>query len=365
MAGVYIHIPFCKSKCAYCDFYSHGRYNTDLQTSFMHALANEWLQRQHEITEPIRTVYIGGGTPSCLSTTHLDEICSFFREHNSIDEFTIEVNPEDIDDRLLRFIEDSPVNRVSMGVQSLVDDELRFIGRRHDAAKAERAVEALRQAGIKNISCDLIFGLPLQTFESWKYSLDRMTDSINPEHLSAYLLSYEHGTRLYAMRSKGALQEAGEDLIHDMYDYLCTASAKAGYEHYEISNYARPVFRSRHNSSYWTYTPYLGLGPGAHSFDGIDRAANIPDQKLYIESRGLIAETEHLTPDERTNERIMIGLRTLEGLDISTFDKYDEIKKSAMPYIANGQLILKDDRFLSVAENAWMLTDSILVDLFV
>lgn len=362
MAGLYIHIPFCGSKCAYCDFYSLGKSDRELKKQFVTTLRNEWEQRQGEIEDRFQTVYIGGGTPSLLPPELLSEVIAIGSECTYADEFTIEVNPEDVSDDFARMISDSPVNRVSMGVQSLSDAELSAIGRRHDSATAIKAYEHLRKAGIDNISCDLIFGLPGQSLDSWNRSLSRMLE-LKPEHLSAYILSYEHGTRLYALRNRGEITEASDTLIESMYDLLLTYTRQGGYEHYEISNYSLPGSKSKHNASYWNYTPYLGLGPGAHSFMNGQRIMNKPNLKEYIAAAGLNSEHEYLTQTEEINERLMLGLRTSDGVAIGNDSVWREIMAAAKEYINKG-ILIRDNGRLKMNERDWLITDSILVDLF-
>lgn len=365
MAGLYIHVPFCHSKCAYCDFYSLGRKDSTKEQLFVGALKNEWRVRRDEISETIRTVYIGGGTPSHLQPAFLMDILAIAAELPHISEFTVEVNPEDVTPGLCRLLTDAGVNRVSMGVQSLSDIELAEIGRRHSAQKALEAVALLRSHGINNISCDLIFGLPRQSVKSWTDSLKKML-ILRPEHLSSYLLSYEPGTRLTARLNRGLITETAEETIEEMYSILCEETKAAGYEHYEISNYALPGHRSRHNSAYWTCTPYLGLGPGAHSFDGQNRSFNEPNLKKYIESGGIINEKESLTPDERRNEKVMLALRTAEGLCLSDFHDTGRLIADARKFIRQGILLLDNGgNHLKMAERHWLVTDSVLTDLFI
>lgn len=361
---MYIHIPFCHAKCAYCDFFS-----TPQQThmdKYIDTLEREYHSRQSEIQKPFRTIYLGGGTPSILSSGQLRRIFGFIPAQG-IDEFTIEVNPEDVTEEFATFIAASPVTRVSMGIQSMVDTELRAIGRRHSAADAANAVTRLISAGIDNISLDLIYGLPGQTLESWLYTLSATLD-LRPAHLSAYSLMYEPGTRLYAMKEAGKISEAPQELSDAMYRELCRAAHKHGFTHYEISNFAQPGKHSRHNSSYWNLTPYLGLGTGAHSFDGAVRSFNPNSIKEYISSGGNITRREHLTRTEQVNEYLLIRLRTREGLSLSEFeDMFGSTQKQrlltdAAPHLSSCRMAIDGDR-LYIPESMWLLTDSVLVDL--
>lgn len=312
MSGLYIHIPYCHSKCAYCDFYSTP--SSVGKEEFVSALLHEYQARRDEISGHVDTVYIGGGTPSSLPVTLLDRIMSALPT-DELTEFTIEVNPEDINDSFTRWLRDTPVTRVSMGIQSFDDMTLRAIGRRHTAAQAAEAIGKLRDTGL-SISLDLIYGLPGQTVGIWEESILK-TLQFTPEHLSAYLLSYEPGTRLTAMLNTGKIHAVPTDTIVEMYHLLCRLASSAGYDHYEISNFARPGHQARHNSSYWDLTPYLGIGPGAHSYDGVrTRSYNPHDLNAYIAASGTgvtISETENV--DEAYNDFCMVSLRTAKGLD--------------------------------------------------
>lgn len=359
MAGVYIHIPFCRSKCAYCDFYSgptRGR-----EEAYVDALLGEWNERRGELTEPVSTVYLGGGTPSSLDPRLLDRILSAVAAESAA-EVTIEVNPEDVTDGFVSWLGQSPVNRVSMGVQSLDAAELKAVGRRHTP---DRAIEAARQLArvTDNLSLDLIFGLPGQDLASWCRSLEGVL-ALSPAHLSAYLLSYEPGTRLWAMRETGKITEAPEGLAVDMYGALCEATAAAGYEHYEISNYARPGFRSRHNSSYWDLTPYLGLGPGAHSYTLERRSYNPSDLSGYLRAGGHgFGVFEDETDAERFNDLLVTSLRTARGLSLADCgQRRAGVEKTARRYLADGSMELTAEGRLRISESSWLVSDRILVD---
>ncbi len=365
MSGLYVHIPFCHSKCHYCDFYSgplacdHDRY--------IGSLIRELHCRSGEIEMPPRTIYIGGGTPSLLSAECLGRLFAALPADDVV-EFTIEVNPEDVTDEFAAFVASSPVNRVSMGVQSANDDILRRIGRRHTWADAVNAVKRLRDAGIANISLDLIFGLPGQTTEGWSRTVDAAL-ALNPQHLSAYCLMYEPGTRLSAMLRAGKVDETAPEKLERMYLILCEKAASAGFSHYEISNFAFPGYESRHNSAYWDLTPYLGLGPGAHSFDGEVRRCNPHDIKGYVSAEGSFFETEHLSAGERIDEYLLIRLRTAGGIDLSDYERrfgaaeMQRLLSAAKSHLAAGRLSLAG-RSLRIPEKHWLITDSILVDLF-
>lgn len=360
MAGIYVHVPFCHAKCAYCDFYSVA--DTRRRELFVERVGEEYAARREELGgAPVRTIYFGGGTPSILPHDSLRKLASFFPADN-VEEFTIEVNPEDVTPDAVAAWREAGINRVSMGVQSLVDSELRAVRRRHSAADALEAVGTLRRGGIDNLSVDLIYGLPGQTPESFQYSLDTLMDR-GVEHLSAYNLSYEPGTLLSRMLAEGRVAEASEETVVEMYARLCSTARVAGFEHYEISNFARPGFRSRHNSSYWDGTPYLGLGPGAHSLDchGVRRYVS-SNLRRYLEDAK--AEVDEESATDRINDRIFTALRTSRGLDLSalTFQAAEAVRTAAAPFNANGDLI-EAEGHLIIPEDKWLISNYIISEL--
>lgn len=366
MSGIYIHIPFCHSKCYYCDFFSTP--NASYLAQYVDALHREYEVRKSEIQLPPNTIYIGGGTPSILPIEHLQRIIDFL-PLEAVEEFTIEVNPEDITEELAKYIVESPINRVSMGIQTFNDSVLKAIGRRHSESDVFVAVERLRDAGVSNLSLDLIFGLPDQTLSEWESNLDKVL-SLNPEHLSTYSLMYEPGTKLWAMRESGKIKEVTDDLAEQMYLLLCEKLGQSGYEHYEISNFGKSGYYSRHNSAYWNLTPYLGLGVSAHSFDGSVRRFNPSNIKKYIDSSLPIYIAEDATLSERINEYLLIRLRTAEGVNLNQYKQlfglkeFDRLLSRAKYHINLGNLKYSPD-YLSIPYQHWLISDSILVDLFV
>lgn len=325
MAGVYVHVPFCRRRCIYCDFYTVGD-RLAVWSDYVSAVLAESRIRTggREFSAVDNTLYIGGGTPSLIPADEFRRLADgLLPLVGQIGEFTIEVNPDDVTPALASAWREAGVNRVSMGVQSLVDDELRLIGRRHDAARAREAYDMLR-AEFDNISLDLMFGLPGQTTDSLRLSVEGII-AMNPEHVSVYSLMYEERTALTRLRDEGRIAEQPEQASADMFGMLSDMLADSGYEQYEISNYARPGFRSRHNSAYWQGTPYIGLGPGAHSYNGARmRTANLPDFRAYLAYwNGGVgecpAENETLGDEELREEMIMTRLRTREGLDLAEF----------------------------------------------
>lgn len=360
MAGLYIHIPFCAAKCSYCDFYSMPlRGQTDV---YIDAVLCEYNARCHEISEPFHTLYIGGGTPSLLPDNLIAELVSKLCLDN-IEEFTIEVNPDDVTPERVKVWKEIGVNRVSMGIQSFEDAQLSAIGRRHTANQARKAIDDIIDGGIENISCDLIYGLPGQTLASWINSLQQLLNYHIP-HISAYCLSYEPGTRLHAAMTTGRVIPTDDLVLEQMYDHLCTAAADAGYEHYEISNFSLPGYKSRHNSSYWDSTPYLGLGPGAHSFDGVNRRYNRTDLKKYLMSPVGFTSLDCENDTERYNDKLITTLRTSDGLDLNSLTdiQRNDLILSATPRIERGDLNLIDNR-LTITEKSWFISDAILRDL--
>lgn len=348
MAGLYIHIPFCAAKCAYCDFYSGPLRLFDAET-YARALLCELNTRRHEVGQ-ISTVYIGGGTPSTVPPRLLAPFLNL-----ASGERTVEVNPEDVTPEYAEALLRAGANRVSMGVQSLSDAELRKVGRRHSAEQAVKAYHTLRSAGFTNISLDLIFGLPGQSLESWLDSLHKVLD-LKPEHLSAYMLSYEPGTRLYAMLQKGVVNETDEDTLCEMYTRLCKAASHAGLLHYEISNFAQPSFEAQHNSAYWDMTPYLGLGPGAHSFDGHSRRYVPPSLKAYLEAPAEAAVIEPESPTEQHNDLVMTALRTARGLDPAMLTPTElAAAKRTLITTSNGRL--------RIAEPDWLRANTLILPL--
>lgn len=321
MAGIYIHIPFCKSRCIYCGFYSTTR--DDLRQRYVDALCRELQLRSNYITENARTIYLGGGTPSQLSAAQLHQVFHAI-DCSDAEEVTIECNPDDVTIEFAGLLAGLPVNRVSMGAQTFSDERLRFLHRRHTAGQVPLAVERLRHAGIRNISVDLMYGFPGETLTDWQHDIDEAL-RLHAEHLSAYSLMFEEGTPLFQLLEQGKVSEPDEELSLQMYSELIDRLTAAGYEHYEISNFAKKgndgkSFRSLHNSSYWNQTPYLGIGAAAHSFNGTSRQWNVEDIERYIDGvmRGEpVIEREELDDATRYNDIVMTALRTCEGLDLA------------------------------------------------
>lgn len=363
MSGIYVHIPFCRSKCAYCDFYSTPG-TEEYASRVARAIGAEWDIRLGEIEGLPSTLYLGGGTPSALADEHLRCIAEALPAPAG--EFTMEANPDDVSVARAEAWRSMGVNRVSMGAQSFIDAELKAVGRRHTARQTIQAVADLRSAAITNLSLDLIYGLPGQTLQSWRASLKKMIE-LRPDHISAYTLTYEPGTRLTALLHAGKLQQASDELIEEMYLALCSELREAGYAHYEISNFALPGREARHNSAYWDGTPYLGLGPSAHSFDGTIRRINPPSINEYLQAieHGASAYVEDEEDDDnRFNDKLITALRTSRGLDLEGVPPQRRIllERDAQPHLRRGNLIIEGSRLI-IPEHHWLLSDTILRDL--
>lgn len=371
MAGLYIHIPFCASRCIYCDFYSTTGRN---RSHFIERLLEE-AQKAKESNRlklpsySFQTVYIGGGTPSQLQPQELsqlvDGLANIF-DLTDVNEFTLEVNPEDITPEYVNHLPSS-ISRVSMGVQSFVDNELHILRRRHNAQQPKKAIQLLKDRGIQNISIDLMYGLPMQTLESFDYSISQAL-SLNIQHISAYNLSVEQGTPLDKLIKSKGISIGDDDLCNRMNLLLRNKLSKSGFVQYEISNYSLPDYESKHNSSYWDGTPYLGLGPGAHSYDGNNRRWwNEPNLTEYLAGNFTQGE-ELLNEHDLYNEMIMLGLRTRKGVDITLLQHkhpslYNRVFSPNIEKINPEYINIKDGKLI-IASSYLHLTDTIISQLF-
>lgn len=367
MSGLYIHIPFCKSRCLYCGFYSTTR--GDTAGRYVDALCGELKLRKCYINEPPHTIYIGGGTPSQLPLPLLRRLFDAI-DTSQAEEITMECNPDDITPEFAKAISHLPINRISMGAQTFSDARLRFLCRRHKAADVTCAVTRLRQAGIRNISIDLMYGFPGETIDEWQADIYAAL-SLEVEHLSAYCLSFEEGTPLHTMLMQGRVKENDEETCRAMYETLTDRLTSAGYEHYEISNFARQGYRSRHNSGYWQSVPYMGIGAAAHSFDINSRQWNVADIDTYIDSiehNTVPAEREELDIPTRYNDTVMLSLRTCEGIDLDAVRQdfghsYATLcLRQAAIYIDNGLLEHVANR-LRLTRRGLFVSDMIMSDL--
>jgi len=361
MSALYIHVPFCKSRCIYCDFYSTT--GLELRQRYVDAVCREMEVRGTRCkvrdarkdlrAESIETIYLGGGTPSQLTGDQLRQLFIYINKVYGLEqvhEVTIEANPDDVTEEFAKLLAELPVNRVSMGVQTFDNERLRFLRRRHTAEQIQVAIERLRKGGIANISIDLMYGFPNETLDDWHRDIEAAL-RLDVEHLSAYALMYEEGTPLYRLLEQGKVTEVDEELSLKMYGDLIDRLTAEGFEHYEISNFAKTAaYRSQHNSCYWNQTPYIGLGAAAHSYDGQrKRRWNCDDINRYIEGieNGKPQyETEELDDNTLYNERVMTALRTCEGLDLNTLTPpyADHCRRQAQRFIYDGLLSRKNDQ---------------------
>ena len=351
MAGLYIHIPFCKSRCIYCGFYSTT--HEELKQRYVEAVCKEMESFTPTFSTPkdnrIETIYLGGGTPSQLSAEQLNQLFIYINKVYGLEhakEITMECNPDDLTEEYVERLAQLPINRISMGVQTFSNERLQFLHRRHTAEQIPVAVERLRKAGINNISIDLMYGFPGESLNDWHYDIQQAL-ALDVEHLSAYCLMIEEGTPLYKQYLKNTEKfTVDEELERQMYNDLIDRLEAAGYEHYEISNFAKPGYRSRHNSSYWNQTPYIGLGAAAHSYNGKDcRRWNIDHIKTYIEGieKGeRVYEQEPIDDDTRYNDIVMTSLRTRDGICLSqlTTAQQSYCMKEAKRFLDDGLLEL-------------------------
>ena len=373
MAGIYIHVPFCHRKCSYCDFYSVGK--SKLNDDFPELIVRELnLRKAYLPTNQIETIYFGGGTPSLLSADQIVEIISGIKENYSVcsdSEITLEANPDDLTIELLNGYKQAGVNRVSIGVQSFDDNELEFLGRRHNAQRAQDSVNLIYQSGISNVSLDLIYGLPNSSIHSWEYSLKKAIE-LDVQHLSCYHLTYEESTPLTRKLHKGLFHSVEEELSIRQFDLLRQITQENGYLHYEISNFAKEGFISKHNSSYWQEIPYLGVGPSAHSFNIETRQwnpASIEEWANGIKESKPSFQLEEIDETSRFNEFLLTPLRTIWGVDLNFVannfnEKHIKFLQAEMnKHIKQGNLVLNDG-ILKIPSQKYFISDKILEDLF-
>ena len=372
MAGIYIHIPFCKRRCIYCDFFSTTQ--SEKKAEYVHALVRELEMRKDYVgEEEIETIYLGGGTPSQLSQEELEEIFTYIYKVYKVTpdaEITLEANPDDLTPEYVSILRSLPINRISMGIQTFQEETLKLLHRRHTARQAIEAFRRCREAGFQNISIDLMYGLPGETLETWEQDLQQAID-LHPEHISAYHLIYEEGTTLWNLREQNKVEEAEEELSLTLFKTLIERLTKAGYQHYEISNFCLPGLHSRHNSSYWTGKKYLGCGPSAHSFDGISRQWNVSSLGKYLEgirSNQLDFELEELDLYTRYNDFVITSIRTCWGMPLAqlrtTYGEtlYNYCLRMAKPHIEQGVLEIKEDT-LKLTPQGIFISDGIMSDL--
>lgn len=371
MAGIYIHIPFCRKRCHYCDFYK----TTDFGQKFrlVKGLITELENRSQELTaDEIHTVYLGGGTPSVLQVDELHDLLNTIRKNYTLNanaEITIEANPDDINEAKFKALREIGYNRISIGIQSFSDSDLKLMNRRHDSEQAVQAVEIVKNSGFKNISIDLIYGLPNQNLQEWERNV-RMAVDLDVQHISAYHLTYHEGTVFYDQLKNGHLKELPDELSLQQFEILIETLKQAGFEHYEISNFCKFGFYSQHNSSYWKGEKYLGIGPSAHSFDLKSRRWNVSSISKYlegIENGEPNSEAEILTEQDRYNDYIITGLRTIWGVSYKViqtgfsekyFTHFQEIMKK---YLTSGH-IQQGTESISLSREGLFISDQIMAD---
>ncbi len=372
MAGIYIHIPFCKKACHYCNFH----FSTSLtgKAGIMAAIEEEAQLRKGYLSEKVETVYIGGGTPSLLTLAELQSILTRLRKTFIITtdaEITIETNPDDITEEKLWGWKEAGINRLSIGIQSFFEEDLQWMNRAHNAEQAKQSIELAQKNGFQNITIDLIYGAPGLTDENWLHNINTAL-ALQIPHLSCYALTVEPKTALSKKIETGQLPDVDTDTQARQFAMLVSRLQQVGFEQYEISNFALPGYRSKHNSSYWQGKPYLGLGPSAHSFNGSSRQWNIANNALYqqaIEQGTIPFEEEILTATQQLNEYIMTALRTIEGISLQNIrmhwgnEKVTLLQHSAEKYFTSNKLLLEND-VLKLTEEGKFFADGIAADLF-
>jgi oxygen-independent coproporphyrinogen-3 oxidase len=374
MAGIYIHVPFCKRKCGYCNFYSTTRLK--LKDSYLQALKKELEKRCHYLNgEAVQTIYFGGGTPSLLEPAEIQSVIDTIKKLHAVApdaEISVEANPDDLTPAYIDQLAQTSANRLSIGIQSFDDEMLALMNRRHTAQQAINAVSNCQQAGFGNISVDLIYGLPQMTAADWQRQLD-MVAGLGVQHLSAYHLSYEEGTAFGLKLKRGQLSEVSEDESLAQFEILTAWAQSADFEHYEISNFARPGFRSRHNSSYWNRTIYLGVGPAAHSYNRTTRSWNTSNTTEYIkgiESDSCVSEEEKLSPSDIFNDYVITALRTSSGIDMDYLQSeqprqmVEYLRQQAESFLAAGKLEYSANH-LKLTHSGIFISDEIMESLIV
>lgn len=372
MAGIYLHIPFCKKRCIYCDFYSTTE--SEKKDLYIQTLCKELVIRNKYLQdEDIETIYWGGGTPSQLSHNHFEQVFQTIYDNYNVvaqPEITLEANPDDFSLNYISMLRTLPFNRISMGVQTFNEQALHLLNRRHTGTQAIKTFNDCRKAGFSNISIDLIYGLPGEDITSWEKDLDIIID-LRPEHISAYSLIYEEGTVLFELRKQHKVIETDEDLSLQMFEMLMNRLKEAGYRHYEISNFCLPNLHSRHNTSYWTGKHYLGCGPSAHSYNGLSRQWNIASLNQYI--KGIregtpIKEKEILTLYTRYNDYIITRIRTDLGISLDKLqmefgeDLYLYCLRMARPHLEQGLLKIEGSA-LKLTKKGIFVSDGIMSDM--
>lgn len=375
MAGIYIHIPFCRQACHYCNF--HFSTSLHYKNDFVAALLKEIAMQaaaNYLQSQPVETIYFGGGTPSLLSIEELQQIMQTLRQHFVITadaEITLEANPDDVTDEKLGGWKQQGINRLSIGIQSLFEEDLQWMNRAHTAKEAKQVITKARAAGFNSFTVDLIYGTPGLTDEKWLSNINWVLQQ-NINHLSCYALTVEEKTPLDKLIRQQKKTDVDAEQQSRQFILLMNELQKAGFEHYEISNFAKPGYRSKHNSSYWKGVHYLGLGPSAHSFNGISRQWNVANNQQYMQAlqqNNIPLEKEELTKAQQLNEYIMTSLRLLEGCDLTHVQNQfgaaaaEQLKAGVIPFVNNGQLTITNNH-LVLTQQGKLFADSIAADLF-
>ena len=365
MSAIYLHIPFCKSKCGYCGFYSLP--STKLKDRFLDTLKEEIAVRTDYLRgEAVSTIYFGGGTPSLLSAEEIGSLLHLINMHFPIapkPEITLEANPDTLSLDYLQALREIGINRLSIGTQSFFDNDLEYLGRKHNSKHARNCLVWAKQVGFDNLSLDLIYGLPTSNAEQWNRNLDLFFEAEIP-HLSAYALTLEPNSILTKQIELGRAMPINEDDALRDYEILCQRAEKEGLLHYEISNFCKPGMHSKHNASYWFGTPYIGFGPSAHSFDGTSRQWNVASVVKYLDARLWDAGRETLSPEQLYDEYVMLRLRTHWGIDLKWLKSKmgqhfsDYCEKQAQPLIAQGRLT-RTREFLYLDDCQMLFADGI------
>ena len=366
--SLYIHIPFCIRKCLYCDFLS-VTYNESLAKAYTDALCKELILKK-DIAEELKTIYIGGGTPTILPEECFSQLFKCLKDNfkfSDSHEITIEANPGTVDKSKIDAMLSLGVNRLSIGVQSFNDDELKTLGRIHTSDEALKAIETIKNSGINNFSIDLIYGIPGQTLDSWKRTVSKAVE-LSPAHISSYELTPEKDTPLYRLIQSGEVKMPDEDLVLSMYDYAIDHLTSKGYEHYEISNFALPRFRCLHNLNYWDRGEYIGAGAGAHSFIRGFRSKNTDDIRRYIKdlNKGIIpkAESTDIKRDDAIKEFIFLNLRKTEGISLAKAEALGlDMPGVCLELTEEGYLEIKGD-YLRLSRKGLVISNSVIVRLF-
>ncbi|MFM6975693.1 MAG: radical SAM family heme chaperone HemW [Sphingobacteriaceae bacterium] len=374
MSGIYIHVPFCKKACHYCDFHfsTSLKYKSEMIAGLLHEIA---LQKNYLGEEEIATIYFGGGTPSLLEVEEIEKILAQIHQYfpvRSDAEITLEANPDDLNAAKVSALRNSPINRFSIGIQSFFEEDLRWMNRSHTASEAESSIKRVQDAGFENITADLIYGYPLLSDKKWQHNIQLMT-ALAVTHLSCYAMTVEQGTALHHFIQRGKQIPINESQSAEQFVQLMDELAKAGFTHYEISNFARPGKESQHNANYWKGRTYLGIGPSAHSFNGHSRQWNVANNSKYLSEifeKRIPATSETLTANNRFNEYIMASLRTIWGVDeqkikLDFGEDYLEKLKNKSADFKDKNWIRSDNEKLYLTQEGKLFADHIASELFI